>query len=632
MAQLLVRSTTLLLALLLVAGAAAHSPRALPETLDPWCAALSANDAPGAPLPAQMDPPLFHVDRALLADGRIRVQIDALSIESVRRQAETEIVSLAWERSCGELGQATIAIADLPRLAALPGIVSVMRPPTGVPMATVSAGVAEIGADLYQRDGYDGSGVTIGILDIGFDGIESLRGSELPGDIKMQSFVGDGSLANLAGIPPTAHGTACAEIIHDVAPGAKLVVANAATVSDMEAAINWMRDEGVSIISHSVGWFWGPGDGTGTIVDLANRAIDAEILWVNAAGNQAEAYWGGDFKDSDGDGFCEFNLQDDETITHTNVAVPEDFQLVLTWDAWPSSPGLSFELDLYVDGDRVASSEWDVLSPAIYAYRQLIYIAAEVNQSVDISIRRTAGTGPAKLRLFRLDNHAMGEHGTSSGSLAIPADAPRVLSVGAYRRGSLNQPKLEDFSSRGPTQAGLAKPEICALDGVTTLSTDPFYGTSAACPLAAGAAALLHASAPQGGFFDFRWRIDELRNLLAWSAAEAPFIDPNACRWGLLDLPSAAASGRGQAGPRLQVTSPARPPIQARLLDAGPGPLHLMIFDALGRTVHAEEIRSTHLPQWNGQSGRGRALPSGMYLMTVRGDQWTTSRPVMLLR
>lgn len=599
-----------------------------PETLDPWCAALCTGTAP----PEERGPALFHLDRELLAEGRLRVQIDADGIETVRRAAEQTIASFAWERGTGEIGQATVAIADLPRLAALPGIVSVMRPPTGIPLSLVSAGYAEIGADRYRRDGYDGAGVTIGILDVGFDGIESLRGSELPADLVMQSFVGDGSLENLAGIPATPHGTACAEIIHDIAPGAKLVVANAATVSDMEAAINWMRDQGVAIISHSVGWFWGPGDGTGTIVDLANQAIDEEILWINAAGNQAEAYWGGDFKDSDGDGLCEFTVQGDETITHAEVSVPEDFQLVLTWDQWPSSPGLSFELDLYVDGDRVASSEWDVLSPTIYAYRQLVYSVAEVNQSVDISIRRTAGTGPAKMRLFRLDYHDLGEHGTPSGSLAIPADAPRVLSVGAYRRASLDQPKLESFSSRGPTQTGLPKPELCALDAVATLSIDPFSGTSAACPLAAGAVALLHASAPPGGFFDFRWRVEELRGLLAWSAAEAPFSDPDACLWGLLDLPEPTTDANARAMPRLQVTSPARPPIQARLLDSAPGPLLMQVHDALGRIVFEERLAGTHLPAWTGCNRRGLPLPSGMYLLTVRGEAWAASRPIMLLQ
>ena len=87
----------------------------------------------------------------------------------------------------------------------------------------------------------------------------------------------------------------------------------------------------------------------------------------------------------------------------------------------------------------------------------------------------------------------------------------------------------------------------------------------------------LEASESKMSKFYARWRINELRDLLAWSAATAPFLDEDACSWGLLDLPDTGASGSALGGPQLLVTSPARPPIQARLMDAGPGPIHLQM-------------------------------------------------------
>jgi hypothetical protein len=614
--------------------------------LDPWLAQLLAARAAQleAGLGARMTPPtagpapaLLHVDETLLAVGRVRVQLDTGpaggAASALRPACEAAVPSLSWEYDFGHLAQVVLDIAELAALAEVPGLFYAMRPPAGLPMAAaetiVSAGVPESGADAFHAAGYRGEGLLVGVLDICFDGASQDIGGELPTDTKVRMF---GQCTATQNDGRRYHGTACAEIVHDVAPAAGLRLANASTLLEMEAAVRWLCDEGVSVISHSVGWFWGPGDGTGDIADVVHQeAVDRGIVWVNAAGNQAERYWGGPFRDQDFDGVHEFDQTGDEGLTSPEVLGDTDLRYLLTWDRWPYSSDLCFDVEIYLDGVRIATSA-EASNPAGYAYRE-VYARTSRPGTVEIVIRRTKGTLGARLRLNRLDESGdMPEHRTSAGSLVLPADSPRVLSVGAYRRES-GVATLEDFSSRGPNQVGLPKPELCALDGVRTNPYDYFQGTSAAAPLAAGIVALVIQAAPDGGFFDFRWEMSELLDLLAWSAEPAGFADPNACVWGLAHVPP-TQTGASEDNPLL-VSTPARAALSLSFRRPVPGPARLTVYDLQGRRVGDETWIVRPAPGasalWPARDRAGEPLPTGMYVLVVRGPGWAARRSVLLL-
>ena len=92
-------------------------------------------------------------------------------------------------------------------------------------------------------------------------------------------------------------------------------------------------------------------------------------------------------------------------------------------------------------------------------------------------------TGRRQLRL---------SHQSPEGSLLAQSDAADALTVGAVNAG---RQVVAEYSSRGPTVNGIAKPEISAVDRVSvspsTVFGPHFSGSSAAAPHVAGVAALL---------------------------------------------------------------------------------------------------------------------------------------------
>jgi subtilisin family serine protease len=138
--------------------------------------------------------------------------------------------------------------------------------------------------------GVDGSGVTVAVIDSGVEGTHPAVGGRLvesvhvePGDDE-PAVVDDPEAIDVVG-----HGTACAGIVHGLAPGADIVSVrvlgpdNRGRGAVFAAGLEWAIAHGATVVnlslsSKSESLF-------GTFHDLADRAYFANVLLVCAANN-----------------------------------------------------------------------------------------------------------------------------------------------------------------------------------------------------------------------------------------------------------------------------------------------------------------------------------------------------------
>ena len=182
------------------------------------------------------------------------------------------------------------------------------------------------GANSWIDAGYKGRDVRVGIIDVGFQGIKDLMGVELPPTMNFRCYVtSDKPPQKLSRycdeIGRGDHGTAVAEALIDVAPQVELFISNPVTLSQLQDTVDWMIDNQVSVINYSAGRLYdGPGDGTSLLEESPLNAIlkanEAGIIWINAAGNQAQMAWMGNFSDPNNNQWLNFS-GDDETLGMT---------------------------------------------------------------------------------------------------------------------------------------------------------------------------------------------------------------------------------------------------------------------------------------------------------------------------
>ncbi|HPC04253.1 MAG TPA: S8 family serine peptidase [Syntrophales bacterium] len=401
------------------------------------------------------------------------------------------------------IGEAPPGKSDTPRGAPVPDKSPAAADPVNEPSdsgTVVSEGRSLIGADVWQDAGYSGRGVKVAVVDVGFKNYLSLLGSELPSSVTTKFY---GSSSDISG---TVHGAACAELVHDIAPNASLYFTQPRTEVELGNAVTWCIAQGVRVISHSVGWSIDGGglDGTGVIDEVVDTAAANGILWVNSAGNQALAHWGGLFSDPDGDGWL--NFQGNTEINGFTLYGTDDVYVAMNWnDTWGASEN-DYDLFIYRVGDLTSpvASSMDIQNgndnPAEF-------IAFTPTRGVLYGFRIRKVDGAAKtLQVNFLTQNEL-EYSVAATSLDLPADSANAVTVGAV---PWNNPgTIEVFSSQGPTVDGRIKPDLVGPDYVSTASygSGDFGGTSAACPHVAGAAALVMEAYPS-------WTLTEVRNLL----------------------------------------------------------------------------------------------------------------------
>ena len=389
------------------------------------------------------------------------------------------------------LMRVSVPAGSLRAVSELPSVAFVRRPHRPHAHQTLSEGFALIRARENHAVGAKGQGVKVAIIDGGFKGAKELR-EDMPESWWYHDYTGEGIYAGT-----DAHGTACAEVVHDVAPEAELYLYKVEDIVDLENAKDRCIDNEVAIVNYSATWVnEGFGDGRGLVCDIVNDAADNGILWVNAVGNYAQKHYAGFWHDSDADNRHDFAAGDD--MVNLVAEIGDAIRVTLTWDDWPTTTA-DYDLYLYYqdefDNIQEVDKSTDVQGAGGAPVEFIEYYAGRKG-TYGISVVRVSEAEPKNFRVWSWHHDI--EYPVPASSLGIPSDARGALSVGAIQYDQWDLGTLASYSSRGPTADGRTKPDLVAPAGVTTISygAGEFIGTSAASPHVTGAAALLKSTNP----------------------------------------------------------------------------------------------------------------------------------------
>ncbi|HET8584068.1 MAG TPA: S8 family serine peptidase [Jatrophihabitans sp.] len=518
--------------------AAAPAPAAPTHGLDPAAAAqpAAANGTVRVAVGGAADAVRTQVQAR---GGRVLVSANGTSVAVLPK---SQLLSLS--RAAGVTSVGTV---DRPYT---------MSTPSPVPPGPSQA-VAASNADQWAGAGFTGSGVKLAIIDAGFgDNQAQYDGEVSAGHLGANTQIVNEDCTDANNTPTpydgVAHGLAVAEVAQQQAPNAQLYLYCINSATGMATAEAAVEAAGIKLISSSLGWYNDArGDGTagaGSAAAIAKRARQHGILWINSAGNTVPQHWSGSLADVDKDGYLDIGNHVENTYPFESdffytapgsPSAPTSMAFFFQWDNWPttgyqvtlqaygvqctadfsptntgldgcsgywlnnqnpigraSTKGGSPTVELDTSGFPNTSQYpqvWQVLVKFDGAYAKGahydLYADGDTYYASDLACAPNTSGNCTWAAAARQD------------SVISPANSPYVLATGAADVGADGTTKgtLEYFSSQGPTIDGRVKPDITGWDGLSSYVSDfdtGFYGTSAAAPTVAGAAALVAQANP----------------------------------------------------------------------------------------------------------------------------------------
>jgi hypothetical protein len=425
---------------------------------------------------------------------------------------------------------------------------------------------------------------------------------------------------------PFDEGRAMMQIVHDMAPGADLAfnsafngeLAFAEGIEDLAKPVSQGGGDS-EVIVDDVGYFEEPFFQDGPVAVAVDEVSEAGATYLSAAGNdnlfdvegnEIASWEAPEYRDTgacpseiagipgfNGSHCMDFNPG---ATTDRTFGIKVDPHEVLSIDLQWSEPWGGVETDL----DAVLlDSAGEVLTGSaeenVSETQQPVEIVqwenpSSAEQTVQLVINRFSGSAKPRLKFIFLQNGG-GVSGieyprSGGGDVVGPsifghAAAAGAIAVGAVPFDDGGEPEL--YSSRGPvthyfgpvkgsgpaaelfSPDAISKPEVAATDcGATTFFARQsisgvwrFCGTSAAAPHAAAVAALIVDDEPGAS-------PEEVRDVLAGSAAPVGAFGPCAVGGGLVDAIGAIGAIEGAAFPE---PGPCEPPDASGAVFVAPG-------------------------------------------------------------
>lgn len=373
-----------------------------------------------------------------------------------------------------------------------------------------TAGDSILKANLLRAQGLTGQGVRIGIIS---DGANSWTSARASGDLPA-SLTRYGSCTTRSSNPSQClgsrscdEGTAMAEIIYDMAPGATLAVAAAGTSLEFIQRVNQLVNSfKADIIVDDLGFYGEPYFEDGEIA-AAVAAVTGRVLFVSAAGNSADGHYERDYQAYPLSTLHDFGRAEGQGgDSEMGVIVPSrDYLLMMMqWNDPFDASSNDYDLALFDEyANLLAGSFADQSGAGSEPFEAFCYYNSSGSDVLRfLAIDKYAGAS-RRLEMFNLSRSAQ-EYNQAGGSIFGHPGLPSVLAVGTINADDSGHDSIAFYSSRGPARIDYpslqnrGKPDLVGIDGVRVTGAGSFpsmfYGTSAAAPHVAAVAALLMSS------------------------------------------------------------------------------------------------------------------------------------------
>lgn len=379
----------------------------------------------------------------------------------------------------------------------------------------------DIAKNLY---GLDGSGITVGTLSDSYDCLNGAAADVANGDLPASIMVLDDSRC-----PGTDEGRGMMQLIADVAPGSGQAFHTAfGGMADFANGIIELEAAGADVIVDDVFYFAEPFFQDGIIAQAVDQVYALGVPYFSSAGNSGRKSYEDAFRDSGIVGPLAGGILHDfdpssGVDAYQRVTIPNSatVRFSFQWDqpffSVSGAPGSTNDIDIAIlntDGAIVARS-WDN-NVGGDPVEIMTFTNNTGATAFDLIISRYSGSDPGLMKYIAYGSIGFNQFDTASSTVVGHSNATHAQAVGAayYLQTppfGTSPAQLEWFSSAGSTPilfdgTGNSvnilrdKPEIVAPDGTNTtfFGSDSdgdgwpnFFGTSAAAPHAAAAAALI---------------------------------------------------------------------------------------------------------------------------------------------